>query len=186
MGPTAATGGVALVRLRSVSLAVDCVSASCRSCNPASLRGLDRQPLPRISCGPQNCPAAIRHSGDAARTSGMADGRRNRPDVVQIVSASKFVGMGNRRGGGFRPGTRSHRFLSANGWRGRVGNLRGLGRCLRRSWVLDDRHPVFRSLDTVSGNRMVGQPHAAPRPDFAIGGGVGKPASHCAAYLALF
>ena len=163
MGPAAATGGVALVRLRSVSLAVDCVSASCRSCNPASLRGFDRQPLPRISCGPQNRPAAIRHSGGAARTSGMADGRRNRPDVVQIVSASRFAGMGHRRGGGFRPGTRSHRFLSANGWRGRVGNLRGLGRCLRRSWVLDDRHPVFRSVDAVSGNRMVDQPHAAPR-----------------------
>ncbi len=50
MGPVAAAARFALERLRSVSLAIDCVSASCRPCNPASFRRIDRQPLPRISC----------------------------------------------------------------------------------------------------------------------------------------
>ena len=125
MGPAAPGRRLALERLRSVSFPVDRIPASRRTRDSASLRNHDRQPLPRISSGSQSRLVAVRPASGAARAPGLADGRRNRSDAVQTVSASTIAGMGDRRSGGFRSGTQACRLLSANGRRCRVGCYAG-------------------------------------------------------------
>ena len=75
--------------------------------------------------------------------------------------------------------------LSAAGRRCRVECVCGRCRCLRRPLVLVDSHSVARRLDAVTGHRVVGEPGATSRPEDAAGGGLGKPAPHGAAHLAL-
>ena len=56
--------------------------------------------------------------------------------------------------------------------------------CFCRSRDLVVRGAIARRMDAVTSDSMVGQPGATPRPELAVGCGIGKPAPHCAAYLA--
>ena len=180
----APSGRLALVRLRPASFLVNRIPASRCPRDSAPLGDHDRQPFPRFSSGFQSRLVAVRPASGAARTPGLADGRRHRSDAVEIISASTIAGVGDCRSGGFRSRTQTCRLLSANGRRCRVGCRRYHCRCIRRPWDLVDRRSVDRCLGTVTGNRMVGERGAQARPEIAVGCGIGKSSPHCAAHLA--
>src|SRR3974390_763378 len=185
MVPAAASRRIALEWLRSASISAECVPASRCTRDSAPFQDNDRQPLPRTSPGFQNRLVAVRPASGTARTPGLADGRRNCPDVVEALSAAGLAGGGDRRRGQFRSGVRGGGLVSGNGRRRRIVCLRGRYHCLRRYSVLVDRGSVGRRLDAVAGHRMVGEPVATPRPELAVGRGDGKLAPYGAAHLAL-
>ena len=186
MGSAARNSCLALDRLCIHSIPVKRISAPRLSRDSAPLRDHDRQSLPRTSLGSQSRIIAVWPSSYTARASGMADDRRDRANLVEALSTSRFVGMGDRRGFGLRSRTRTCWLLSPNGRRSRVSVMRGHRRCLLGIQLLVDRGSFGRSLDAVTSHRMVGEPGATLRPKLVVGRGRGKLTAHGAAHLALF